>query len=406
MLKILRFTLKTLAKLILKKYQPGIIGITGSVGKTSCKEALKIVFQKVRQTRASKGNFNNEIGLPLTILGDFEKIEGKFFWLKVIFCSLKNLIFRTRYPEILILEYAADRPGDIAYLLKIAQPQIGVATAIGEVPVHVEFYSSPEALAKEEMKLITNLPETGFAVLNTDDEQIKNLVSKIKAKTITYGFFSDAQMKISNFEVFDQNQEIGIIFKLEYAGNVIPVKMKNTLGKGAALSIAAASCVGLIFGLNLIEIIENLSKNFSLPPGRMNLFKGVKNTLIIDDTYNASPLSMKAALETLKELPGQRKIAVLGDMLEIGKYTLGVHEEIGRIAANFVDLLFTIGPRAKFIAEGAKKAGFPNENIFSYIIAEQAKKEVELKIREGDLVLIKASRAIGLEKVVEEIRER
>lgn len=404
LLKILKFILKTLARLTLKKYQPTIIGITGSVGKTSTKEAIKIVFQKVKQTRASRGNFNNEIGLPLTILGDFGEIKGKNFWFKVIFCSFKNLIFRTKYPEILVLEYAAGKPGDITELLKIAKPQIGVATAIGKVPVHVEFYSSPEALTQEEMKLIENLPKSGFAVLNTDDEQIKNLVSKIEAKTISYGFLSGAQMRINNFEVFNQNQEIGIIFKLEYAGNVIPVKMKSILGKPAALSIAAASCVGLVFGLNLVEIIENLSKNFSLPPGRMNLLKGVKNSLIIDDTYNASPLSMKAALETLKALPSQRKIAVLGDMLEIGKYTLEAHEKIGKIAAGFVDLLFTIGPRAKFIAQGAQKAGFPFENIFSFVRPEQAKKEVASKIGQGDLILIKASRAIGLEKIVEQIK--
>jgi len=162
-LKILRFTLKSLARATLRKYQPGIIGVTGSVGKTSAKLAIGAVLGKYRKTRVSPANFNNEIGLPLTILSDYSAITGRLFWLRVILSSIKNLVLRADYPEILVLEYGADKPGDLNYLLSIAQPQIGVITAVGEIPVHVEFYSGPEEVAREKAKLVESLSSSGIA---------------------------------------------------------------------------------------------------------------------------------------------------------------------------------------------------------------------------------------------------
>ncbi len=404
-LKILRFILKSLAKATLRKYQPGIIGVTGSVGKTSAKLAIGAVLGKYRKTRVSPANFNNEIGLPLTILGDYSAITGRLFWLRVILSSIKNLVLRADYPEILVLEYGADKPGDLNYLLSIAQPQIGVITAVGEIPVHVEFYSGPEEVAREKAKLVESLSSSGIAVLNIDDVWTKEIQSRLKAKIITYGFNKSAQVMISNFENYYKEFPWGVRFKLEYQGNCVPVKLNKVLGRGAAYSAACAACVGLTFGLNLIEITEALSERYSPPKSRMNLLVGVKNTIIIDDCYNASPLSMKNALNTLKELPAKRKVVVLGDMLEIGRYSLKVHQEIGRFLASFVDVLFTIGPRAKFIAAGAKQMGMPQDKIFSYLYADQAKKPVELELQPGDVILVKGSRAMHLEKVVEEIKK-
>ena len=184
----------------------------------------------------------------------------------------------------------------------------------------------------------------------------------------------------------------------------MPLKMKGIFGRAPAYAAAAAAAVGLIFGLNLVKISEGLSR-YQAPPRRLSLVKGVKNTWIIDDCYNASPLSMDAALEVLKDLQAKRKIAVLGDMLEIGKYAPEAHEVVGRSAAKIVDLLFTVGPRAKFIAEAAEKAGFDKSKIFVFDTILGAGKVLEHHLRLGDLVLIKASRAIGLDKIVEEIKE-
>lgn len=389
----------------IKKYQPGIIAVTGSVGKTSTKEAIFTVLKKHRKVRRNSGNFNNEIGVPLTILGDWDKIAGKYFWLKVILASCLRLIVRWRYPELLILEYAADKPGDIRYLLDIAKPQIGVITTVGDIPVHVEFYSGPEAVAREKAKIIEALSATGFAILNYDDKTVFNLRDRTRSHLMYYGFGDDATMRITNFETrMEGNRPGGISFKLNYGGSFVPVRLDGCFGKAQAYAAAAAACIGIVFGLNLVKIAEALLE-YEAPPQRGKLAAGVKQTWIIDDTYNASPLSMEAAIHAVESLEAKRKLAVLGDMLEIGKYTPEAHQRIGELVPKVFGLLVTVGARAKFIAEGAKENGMAQKNIFSFDTAEEAGKAVQDLMRKGDLVLVKASRGIGLDKVVEEIRK-
>src|SRR3989344_3451537 len=197
----LKIIIRQLAIWTIRKYDPGIIAVTGSVGKTSTKEAIYTVLKNHRKVRRNSGNFNNEIGVPLTILGDWDKIAGKYFWLKVVLVSCLRFIVRWRYPELLILEYAADKPGDIKYLLDIAKPQVGIVTAIGDIPVHVEFYSGPEAVAREKAKIVEVLPSAGFAVLNYDDLVVFDMRERTRAHIFSYGFGDGATMQISNFEV-------------------------------------------------------------------------------------------------------------------------------------------------------------------------------------------------------------
>ena len=396
--------LRKLAIWTLKKYQPGIIAITGSVGKTSTKEAIYTVLKTSRLVRASSGNFNNELGMPLSILGDWQRISGKWFWFKVVLVSCWKLIFRLKYPEILILEYAADRPGDIKYLLDIAKPQTGVVTAIGDIPVHVEFFSGPEAIAREKSKIIEALPVTGFGILNHDDQAVLDMRQRTRAHVITYGFANDAEVQITNFENRMENfRPAGVSFKLNYSGSFVPVKLESCFGKVQAYTAAAAACVGLIFGMNLVKISEALLE-YQSPPRRLKLLAGIKHTYIIDDSYNASPLSMRAAIETAKSLKAKRKVAILGDMLEIGKYTPEAHELIGKLAGKVFNLLITVGARAKFIAEAAKEAGLAKKSIYSFDTAEEAMLKVQELIKQGDLILIKGSNAIKLDKIVEEIK--
>lgn len=397
--------IRRLAIWTIRKYEPGVIAVTGTVGKTSTKEAIYAVLKTHRRVRRNSGNFNNEIGLPLTILGDWQKIEGKYFWLKVICLSVLRLLFRFRYPELLILEYAADKPGDIKYLLDIAKPQIGVITAIGDIPVHVEFYSGPEAVAREKSKVIESLSAVGLAILNYDDETVWGLRDRTRAHLMTYGFSDGAIMRITNFEIrMDGDRPAGIAFKLNYAGSFVPVRLDGCFGKAQVYVAAAAASVGITFGLNLVKIAEALLE-YEVPSRRGKLVEGIKHTWIIDDTYNASPLSMEAAIHTVRDLKVNRKIAVLGDMLELGKYTNEAHEHIGGLAPKVFDILFTVGARAKFIAEGAKENGMAQKNIYSFDTAEEAGLEVQKLIKKGDLILVKASRAIQLDKVVEEIRQ-
>lgn len=405
MRKLLKKILKVLAVLTLKKYKPGVIGITGSAGKTSTKEAIYAVLKQERIVRRNQGNFNNELGLPLTILSAADKVGGALFWPKIIIKAIGRLIFGDKdYPEVLILEMAADRPGDIKYLTDLAKPHIGVITAIGDIPVHVEFYSSPEAVAREKAHLIESLPANGFAALNYDDEIVYNLRSRTRAHLITYGFNEGADLKLSNLEYrIEDNQPVGISFKVQYGGSFVPIRLNNVFGKPQAYAAGAAVAVGLVFGMNLVKISEGLSE-YEAPEHRMKMMAGVKGTLILDDSYNASPLSMRSALDTLDNLPAKRKIAVLGDMLEIGKYSTEAHEAIGEVVVKIVDYLFCVGPRAKFIAESARQHGFDHKKIQVFSSSEAAKKMIEREVKSGDLILIKGSRAIQLEKIIEEIR--
>lgn len=420
--KILSWLLKKLAQLTVWRYRPGIIGITGSVGKTSTKFATKAVLEGEREVRASASNLNNDLGLPLTVLGDWKESDLKlvsrdqpphtarlaktFFWLKVIVVSLFNIIFasKSKYPEILILEYGADRPGDLRRLLSVARPNISVITAVGDIPVHVEFFSGPEEVAREKSKLIEYLPTAGFAVLNYDDDSVMELKDRTRAHIMTFGFSEGSEVRITRFEnKWDKMRPLGISFKLEYGGSFVPVRLDGVFGKSQAYAAAAAAAIGLIFGLNLVKISEAIKK-YKPVSSRMQLNPGVKYTYVIDDSYNASPLSMHAAVDTLRSLPGKRRVAVLGDMLEIGKYTLEAHERVGRLVSKVADVLVTVGPRAKFIAEAAREAGLSRRSILSFDTADEAAKPVQDLIKKGDLILVKGSHAMEMSKIVDEIK--
>jgi UDP-N-acetylmuramoyl-tripeptide--D-alanyl-D-alanine ligase len=418
----LRQTLRKLAQGTIWRYRPGIIGVTGSAGKTSTKLAIQAVLSWGRRVRVSAGNLNNDLGLPLAILGDWSaadlrlisreqpagtaKFQKTMFWLKVIITSAWRIVFRSsEYPEILVLEYGADRPGDIKYLLQIARPNVSVITAVGDVPVHVEFYAGPEEVAREKGRLIEFLPVGGFAILNGDDEIVRNLESRTRARVITFGFSKGAEVRASRFENRSKDgRPLGISFKLEHGSGVVPVRLDGVFGKAHGYTAAAAAAVGIAFGMNLVSISEALTR-YIPAEGRMKLLRGVKQTFILDDSYNASPIAMESALDTLRDLPAKRKMAVLGDMLEIGKYTPEVHERMGRLAAHSTNILVTVGPRAKFIAEAAKEEGLRRTNIFSFDTADQARRPVQDLLRRGDLVLIKGSHAMELEKVVEEVKD-
>lgn len=420
----LRSILRKLALFTLWRYRPGIVGITGSAGKTSAKLAIKAVLESGRRVRSSEGNLNNDLGLPLTILGDWSAAEMKLvsretpagtarfakaaFWSKVIFSSLWNIIVKSKeYPEILILEYGADRPGDIKYLLTIARPNIAVVTAVGDIPVHVEFYPGPLEVAREKGRLIEYLPTEGFAILNGDDDMVLNLQSRTRAHVLTYGFEKGVEMRISRFEnkTTRDGRPIGISFKLEYGSGVVPVRIEGVFGRAHAYAAAVAASLGIIFGMNLVSISEALM-NYHPPESRMQILPGIKYTWIIDDSYNASPLAMQFALDALRDLPAKRRVAVLGDMLEVGKYTPEAHERVGRLAARSADALFTIGPRAKFIAETARAERMRRDRVFSFDTADEARKAVQDFLRKGDVVLVKGSHAMELNKIVEEIKDQ
>ncbi len=399
----LKKILKSLARATLEKYQPLIVGVTGNVGKTSTKFAIEAVLKHVKRVRASAKSFNNEIGFPLTVLGNWKRTGGVMFWFAVLAGALWGIIVKKRrYPEVLILEYGVDRPQDMDKLLSMASPDVAVVTAIGDIPVHVEFFAGKEQLAKEKAKLIRALPASGHAVLNADDMTVYAMRDETRAAALTYGFGEAANVRVTAFEQVVKKSSQGLTMKLEYEGNIVPVRLNNVLGKAQGYVAAAAASVGLIFGMNLVTIAEALNE-YHAPPGRLRLIPGVKKTLIVDDTYNASPLAMEGALEAVSRIPAKRRVGVLGDMLEIGKYTLEAHEHIGAVAAKCLDVLITVGLRGKFIHDTAIQNSMKAGNAYHCDTLEEAKKLTQEKIRRGDVILVKASQAVRLEKVVKEI---
>lgn len=393
------------AKLVLKKYKPKIVAITGSVGKTSTKEAVVSVLSGEFSVRGNKGSYNSEIGVPLTIL-DLNNAYFSFFeWIKNIFRGFLLLVKKVNYPRILVLEWGADKPGDIENLTKWIKPDVSIVTALGDIPVHVEFFSSPESLRQEKSKILKPLKARDKAVLNFDDETVLEMREKTKAELITYGLQNGADVRGSSYKIILGGKEKipeGMTFKLEYKGSFVPVRVYNTFGKQQMYACLAAASAGIIFGLNLVKISEFLSL-YESPPGRLKLIKGLKGSFILDDTYNASPMAVHAALDTLNDLPSKRKIAVFGDMMELGKHTMSAHKEVGMIAAKVCDFIFVVGMRAKFIKEAAVEFGFDKEKIFEFPCSAEAGEELKKIIEKGDLILIKGSQVMRMEKTVEEI---
>ncbi len=408
---ILIYFLRLFSKKIIKKYHPEIIGITGSIGKTSAKEAVAAVLSGRFKVRSNYKNYNNEIGLPLTIIGA-EKTPGRsivgwgrvFFKALALICSPRG---RKSYPEILVLEMGADKPGDISYLLDIAPCKVGVLTYISSA--HLEAFKTLKKVEQEKRTIISRLNSDGFAVLNFDNALVADSADKTRAKVLTYGFKEGADFQATDVRMIVDEKSgwpIGLNFKVLHQGNIVPVFLS---GQIAEHSISAALCglaVGSIFGINLVDTATALRDVRPLP-GHMRLIDGIKDTLIIDDTYNSSPEPVKSALATLTKIRttvGAEKYAVLGDMLELGTETENLHREIGfKVAELGIDFLITVGEASKHTAQAAREAGLGEHNVASFADSVAAGKFLQEKLHAGDVVLVKGSQGARMEKIVKEV---
>ena len=403
--KIIVLILTLEAKAVLVRFKPKIVAITGSVGKTSAKDAIAVVLTTKFSTRKSEKSFNSEIGAPLTILGLPNGWNNPLAWL-VILVSGALCLFRKKYPEWLVLEIGADRPDDIKKLASWIKPDVVVITRFAKVPVHIEFFASPRQIIEEKMNLARALKEDGVLILNGDDDDILEAQSEIRQPVTTYGFNLNVNIRASDEKVLyeetgNNSEPVGMISKVTVKGKNHWLKIDGVMGRQIVYAALAAIAVADSQDIEIAEAIEAL-RDFVSPPGRMKILKGIKNSLIIDDTYNSSPVALEEALLTLKNLSASRKIAVLGDMLELGKHTITAHREIGEMAAGKkIDLLITVGVRAKFFTEGALKAGFKKKNVLEFGDSEEAAKKLPELIEPGDLILIKGSQGMRMEKIVE-----
>ena len=364
--------LQQLAATWRSRFKPTIIGITGSVGKTSSKELMAAVLRQRYATIWNEGNLNNEIGLPLTLL----RIEAEH--------------------EYAVLEMGFYMEGEIAQLCKLAHPHIGVITNLG--PIHLERAGSMEAIFRGKSELVHALPPDGYAVLNWDDEWVRRMADLSPAPLFRYGLTPESDLWAD--EITSAGLE-GIRFRFNHRKpsgslDVLHVHLP-LLGRHSVHTALRAAAVGLLCDLSWEEIIRGL-KDVDAQL-RIEVTPGLNGCTLIDDTYNASPPSSIAALNLLEEMSG-RRVAVLGDMLELGSYEQIGHRMVGRRAADVADILIAVGQRSHWIADEAIAAGLAIAQVQHATTIGEATDILKTTIKPGDYVLIKGSRAIGMETLV------
>lgn len=361
--------LQTIARFWRRKLPVKVIGITGSVGKSTSKELIAGVLGQRYRTLKNPGNLNNEIGLPLTLLR------------------------LARGHERAVLEMGFYVAGEIAFLCELALPQIGVITNIGLV--HAERAGSQEAIARGKAELVRALPPApeGVAVLNYDDPWVRPMASETQARVFYYGLSPEADLWADNIEGLGLE---GIRFRLHYHNEVIHLRVP-LIGRHSVHTALRAAAVGLVDDLSWQEIVAGLQEGHTQL--RLVAVHTESGALLLDDTYNASPESTLAALNLLEEMGGH-KIAVLGDMLELGPYERQGHEMVGVRAAEVCDELITVGKLGAIIAQAALQAGLPARLITEVGTVQEAIDFLQNRLQKGDVVLIKGSHGLRMDRIV------
>ncbi|MDT8899342.1 UDP-N-acetylmuramoyl-tripeptide--D-alanyl-D-alanine ligase [Thermanaerothrix sp. 4228-RoL] len=366
--------LQDIARFWRRKFSPRVIGITGSVGKSTTKEVVAEVLSQRYRTLKNPGNLNNEIGLPLTLL----RLGAGY--------------------DCAVLEMGFYVPGEIAFLCDLALPQIGIITNIGTV--HAERAGSQEAIARGKSELVQALPPApeGVAILNYDDPWVRWMADKTQARIFYYGLDPKADLWADNIE--SQGLK-GIRFQLHLGRETLHLRVPM-LGRHAVQTALRAAAAGLVCGLSWQEIIHGLQQ--ARNQLRLVAVRLPNGALVLDDSYNAAPESMLAALNLLNEIEG-RRIAVLGDMLELGPYEAESHRLVGIRAAEVADHLITLGQRARLIAESALQAGLPSARVVHVEDTTQAVEVLRQILKEGDVVLVKGSHGLRMDRIVAALEE-
>lgn len=389
------------AKLVLNRHKPFIIGVTGNLGKTSTKDAIYAVMKDHFHVRRSEKSLNSEFGIPLTILGEKSGWGNPLKWLVILVRGLL-VSFQKQYPTHLVLEVGADRPGDIQSIAKWLNPDIVVVTQFGQVPVHVEFFKDRDAVVKEKGYLPQALKETGLFIFNADDHDAKKLLETTNCRKVGVGIHESADIKADDVKLYGiplQGTETDVTVDGAKHHLVLP----EVIGKSSVYSALPAIAIARELAIPL-EIACAAIRDADKPRGRMRLLQGMNGSIIIDDTYNASPKATEHGIETVGgiETTG-RKIFVLGDMLELGQFTRDEHYKIGQIAAKVAHKLYTVGIRSRVTAEGALDGGMLDENIMQCDTSIDAGKELVQILKEGDVVYVKGSQSMRMERTVKMI---
>lgn len=348
-----------------------VIGVTGSVGKTSTKDLIASVVSERFDTLKTKGNYNNHIGLPLTLL------------------ELTN-------QQAAVVEMGMNHLGEISVLSNIANPTIAVITNIGTA--HIGLLGSKQNILKAKLEILEGLKSDGLIILNNDDELLNSVSNEIKHQVFTYGIENKSDLNAYNIKLSEEDSTFNL--KINQKEYEIYVPMA---GKHFVYNALCAIAVGLNLNIDMEKIMNGIKK-FRPSKLRMDIQEIKENIKIINDTYNASYDSVKSVLEVLNNMKANRKIAVLGDILELGEHAQNIHELIGlQVVKNKIDILITFGKNSKYIASKAMECGMKKQNIFSFYNIEELIAKIKQIANSGDIILLKASRGMGLDKVVENI---
>ena len=356
---------------ILRKYKPTVIGITGSAGKTTTKDAIAAVLQKKYNVFKNYRSYNGRYGLPIA-LGQIEPQH-----------------------EIAVLEMASDTFGEVAALAKITQPKVGVVTNINRA--HLSIMGGLNNIAAEKGRLIEALPYEGSAILNADDSRVAGMVPRTQARIITFGLKRGADVRATDLQVTPNGLAFTIHYNKKSYSGTTPL-----LGRHQIYAVLAAVATGLVFDVSPDAAITAL-RDLPRMSGRMNLLQGKRGTMILDDTFNASPESAMAALDALAELPGANKVAILGDMPDLGDIEVESHRQVGDYAATRVERLVTKGEAAQSIAEAAleRVSGLGKHAVHVTFTSDDAASAVEDLLSPDTVILVKGGPATRMERVVE-----
>ncbi len=356
-----------------RQLTPTVVGITGSVGKTSVKEVAAAVLSRRYRTLKSERSFNSEATLPTTLM----QLQPDH--------------------EVAVLEMGMWAPGEIRFLANLARPKIGIVTNVG--PSHLERLGSMEAIANAKAELVESLPGDGVAILNYDDERVVAMADRTAARVVSYGL--DPRADVWADEIRSRGLE-GISFRVHHDAESYSINAP-LLGRHSVHIALAAIAAGLVMELGWEDIVAGLQdQSVQL---RLFVVPGVGGSTIIDDTYNAAPASTLAALNLLADLAG-RRIALMGDMLELGAVEEEAHRKVGVRAAEVADVLICMGTRARWIAEAALASGLPAGQVQMFAEHAQAVQFLQTLLQPGDFLLVKGSRGMAMEDIVAALQRR
>lgn len=388
---------------ILHKYKPEVVAVSGSVGKTSAKEAifsvLRAKYPKAGVIRKNDKNYNNEFGLSFTVIGVNAPKRNPFKW---IFVFLKAFIisrFFAHYPKVLILELGVDRPGDMDVLTEVVKPHIAVLTTVGIS--HLQNFKNEQQIFDEKRKIFKHLGSNDYAIINQDDPKVRTASSALNSKVLTYGFDSSADLWIDGYTaIYEKGGNYGSVFTLKYLGEKEEIFLPNTIGVQHVSAAACAAAVGIASGMDLSQISAAL-RYYKAEPGRMRVVAGEYGTIVLDDTYNAAPLSTHTALRELSRFPAAHKIAVLGDMLELGTESEAAHINIANELSKLnLDSVIFVGPEMRLAYEHLKRTGFESQSIQWFKSAVLAIAEARRLLAGNTVMLVKGSRGMQMDRVV------